>query len=85
MMETSVCPEESLSTLSKGLEQALGICWFSSPNWAHQKDAGLCSLCTTLSLGSLLSPSSPFVSEGDGSFSWESAMGAGLLMLGTNR
>jgi len=67
------------------LERALGVCWLSSPNWARQKDAGLCSLCTTPSLDSLLSPSSPLVSRGDGSFSWESAVGVGMLVSGTNR
>lgn len=74
--------EESLPALSRGLEQALGVCRLSSPNRAHQKDAGLCSLCTTLSLDSLVSPSSPFLSGGDDSFSWESARGVRMLMQG---
>lgn len=75
MTVTSLCPY-----LSRGLEQALGVCWLSSPNWAHQKDAGLCSLCTTLSLGSPLFSSSPFLCGG--SFPWESAMGVGMLKQG---
>lgn len=76
--------EESSSALSRGLEQALGVCWLSSPNWAHQGDAELCSLCTTPSLDSPLSPPSPFLSGGDGSFSWETAVGVGMLMQGSD-
>lgn len=45
---------------------------------------GLCSLYTTPSLASPLSPPSPFLSGGDGSFSWESALGVGMLMQGSD-
>lgn len=58
------------------------FCFFrlSSPNWAQQRDARPCSLGTTFR--ALLCP---WLSGRDGSVSWESSMGVGMLMLGRSR